>query len=134
MILKKESTLKIARETNYCSVVVWEQVWVRRLVNRDVMSMLWTCLTSADHFYLQVKCQEGMTTSPTPALSHSLSQIQKKSHNKTFSLLFFTYKFPSMEFVRIYFGLYFIGENLFMHLWKLLLCAYSFHFKWVVVK
>lgn len=137
-IFKRESTLKITRENNYYGVMAWEEVWVRRLVNRDVISVLWTHLTSADHFYPRVKCQEGMTRALFLSwLSHSLClrYIRKKSHNKKKCLCSFSiHKFPSRDFVRINFRIYFRGENLFTYLWKLLLCDCIFHSKWVAIK
>lgn len=110
------------------------EVWVRTLINRDVISMLWTHLTSADHFYPQVKCQEWITRALfLSRLSHFLCLRYKKSHNKivcSFSI----HKFPSRDFVRINFRICFRGENLFIYLWKLLLCDCVFHSKWVVIK
>lgn len=134
--MKRESTLKIARENNYYSVVAQEEVWVRRFVNRDVISMLWAHLTSADHFYPGVKCQEQMMRALFLSwLSHSLClRYKKKVTTKKCLRSFSIHKFPSRDFVRINFRIYFWGENLFTYLWKLLLCDCIFHSKWVVIK
>lgn len=133
--MKRESTLKIARENNYCSVVARGEVWVRRLINRDVISMLWTHLTSTDHFYPQVKCQEWMTRALfLSQLSHFLCLRYKKKSQQKNVCSFPIHKFPSRDFVRINFRICFRGENLFIYLWKLLLCDCVFHPKWVVIK
>lgn len=77
--------------------------------------------------------------SPFPLLTVplSLSQVQRKkvtTKNVVFFSSFSIHKFPSRDFVRINFRIYFRGENLFTYLWKLLLCDCIFHSKWVVIK
>lgn len=115
-----------------------EEVWIRRSASTDVISMLWTHLTSAGHFYPRVKCQEWVTRAPFLSwLSHSVSGTKKKKSQQKMSLFFSSFsihKFPSRDFVRINFRIYFRGENLFTYLWKLLLCDCIFHSKWVVIK